>query len=114
MRIEEQAMGDEAAWRQFAEQTAEEFLDAERGALLRVANGLGNKSDAVFLARSRGRNDVADELSRPKTPVYACVYCGREVNDGCPDPSMFSCCGEVGHVERVDEPMDYEAEDEPI
>jgi hypothetical protein len=40
--------------------------------------------------------------------IWVCVYCGTEVNDGCPDPSMFSCCGEVGHVEEVDEDEELE------
>ncbi len=100
-------MGDES-WAQFAELTAQQFLEEERGALLRVANGLGSIHDAAFLARSRGREEVAQEILRRKVPVYACVYCGREVNDGCPDPAVFVCCGEVGHTERIDEPMDYE------
>jgi hypothetical protein len=34
-------------------------------------------------------------------PIYACVYCGKEVPDGCPHPNAFECCGEVGHVEEV-------------
>lgn len=31
---------------------------------------------------------------------WRCAYCGEPVNDGCPDPSQFACCGEVGHVEQ--------------
>lgn len=33
---------------------------------------------------------------------WFCVYCGKQVNEGCPSPTMFSCCREVGHVEYED------------
>ena len=37
-----------------------------------------------------------------------CIYCGREVPEGCPHPSMFACCGEVGHTEVFTERDDDE------
>lgn len=44
------------------------------------------------------------------TTVWACVYCGKHVNEGCPHENTFACCGEVGHVVEVDaetgEPVD--------
>ena len=102
MNLTEQNMGDES-WAQFAQMSGEQFLAEERGALHRVAQGTASIHDAAFLARSRGREEVAQEILRPKVPVYACVYCGREVNDGCPDPAMFVCCGEIGHTEPIEE-----------
>lgn len=69
---------------------ADQVYEAERGALRRVAAGMCGLEDAALLAGRLGHQDM-----------FACVYCGREVNDGCDDPSQFSCCGEVGHTERV-------------
>jgi hypothetical protein len=34
---------------------------------------------------------------------WACVYCGKGVPDGCDHPNVFSCCGEIGHVEEIKE-----------
>lgn len=31
---------------------------------------------------------------------YHCPYCGKQVPDGCPDPAVFVCCGEIGHAEK--------------
>lgn len=58
MRIEEQVMGDEAAWAQMAQEVAQELLSEERGALLRVAKGLGGIEEAKLLARSTGHADL--------------------------------------------------------
>lgn len=58
MRIDEQIMGDEAAWHQMAQEVAQELLSDERGALLRIAKGLGGIEEARLLARSTGHNDL--------------------------------------------------------
>jgi hypothetical protein len=29
-----------------------------------------------------------------------CPYCGKQVPVGLPDPSQFSCCGEIGHADE--------------
>lgn len=42
---------------------------------------------------------------------WECVYCGEPVNDGCPHPNAFECCGELGHV-QLQEQQRYEEENE--
>ena len=32
---------------------------------------------------------------------WVCTYCGKSA-ESAHDPSMFACCGEVGHVVLVD------------
>ncbi len=58
MRIEEQVMGDEEALAQLAQEVGQELLQEERGALLRVAKGLGGMEEARLLARSTGHADL--------------------------------------------------------
>jgi hypothetical protein len=39
---------------------------------------------------------------------WHCCYCGKPMNPGCPHPSQFECCGEVGHVERLNDQGKWE------
>lgn len=39
---------------------------------------------------------------------WRCCYCGTPMNPGCPHPSTFECCGEVGHVERLNDQGHWE------
>ena len=32
--------------------------------------------------------------------MWRCVYCGKEVPEGIDHPTLFACCGEIGHVEE--------------
>ena len=54
--------------------------------------------------------------NKPDAPecqtYWRCVYCGKQVPDGCPDPAVFQCCGEVGHVEEYTEEPEEAAERE--
>lgn len=43
--------------------------------------------------------EVTRELAERQT-CWVCVYCGLAC-EAC-EPSTFTCCGEVGHVEEVD------------
>ena len=44
--------------------------------------------------------EVMRELYERKSE-WVCAYCGASAEDA-PDPSMFACCGEVGHIVLVD------------
>jgi hypothetical protein len=61
MRLEEQVMGDEAAWQQLAQDIGNELLEDERAALRRVAQGTATWHDAALLARSLGHNELFTE-----------------------------------------------------
>lgn len=61
MRIEEQVMGNEAAWHQYGQEVAQQILDDERGALRLVSKGLGGMKEARLLARSLGHFDLFGE-----------------------------------------------------
>ena len=39
-------------------------------------------------------------MSDERETEWVCAFCGASA-DGAPDPAVFSCCGEVGHVEQV-------------
>jgi len=70
MRIEEQVMGDEAAWQQLAQECAQVLLSDERAALRKVALGTATWRDAALLARSLGHEDMVDELNPTEPTDY--------------------------------------------
>jgi len=47
--------------------------------------------------------DMLNTMNRAKVEElkHECPYCSKEMNPGCPDPSAFACCGEVGHAVEV-------------
>lgn len=35
--------------------------------------------------------------------LWHCMYCGKPIPDSFPQPSDWACCGETGHVERLND-----------
>ena len=54
-----------------------------------------NQSDHYFSLM------CAMNLAKVEELKHECPYCCKEMNSGCPDPSAFACCGEVGHAVEV-------------
>ena len=40
--------------------------------------------------------------------TYACAYCGKSFEGSGLEPSQMACCGEIGHVEPVDDEPEEE------
>ena len=61
-----------------------------------------NRTSVVNLdAPTKIVNVDTSKYARPRT-YYACPYCSKEMPADCPNPTLFSCCGEIGHykIER--------------
>lgn len=59
-----------------------------------MANGHTDAVDAGFVPG-------ADDWGEIPRAVSVCPYCGKTAPNGI-EPSMFACCGEVGHAILVD------------
>ena len=44
--------------------------------------------------------EMEEQNQQEQIPIYVCPYCGNEVPDGIDHPSLFACCGELGHAEE--------------
>ena len=44
--------------------------------------------------------EIEEERAMQILLGHRCVYCGKEVPEGIDHPTLFACCGEIGHVEE--------------
>jgi hypothetical protein len=50
--------------------------------------------DKGLASKSRVRRLVVQQPDAK----WVCPFCGGEMPDGIPHPSMWQCCGEIGHA----------------
>lgn len=58
--------------------------------------------------QAQQQQDEQQQVENGFAREWHCVYCGKPMNPGCPHPSQFACCGEVGHVERLNDQGKWE------
>ena len=52
-------------------------------------------------AAMRKEWESAGQPKLARDTMWVCCFCGADAS-GAADPSVFICCGEIGHVEEVD------------
>lgn len=58
--------------------------------------------------QAQQQQDEQQQIENAFAREWHCCYCGKPMANSFPQPADWQCCGEIGHIERLNEQGQWE------